>query len=158
MSRLELRSRGSEPALLTAYSQLLLLEGGTLRENIGRGISAVRPQTTSEAGRGQRHPASSLLSPWAAMSFLQTHTSTGSAETQNALWGEEVAELRLEPSSPCWLSPGSSGPGISPLNLRMKEECRPGANLERPGTPLALQVTQQEKDSPGQALIFLVRH
>lgn len=110
MSRLELRSRGSEPALLTTYSQLLLLEGGTLRENIGRGISAVRPQTTSEAGRGQRHPASSLLSPWAAMSFLQTHTSTGSAETQNALWGEEVAELRFS-------RPGIEARGSQWLNL-----------------------------------------
>ena len=80
MSRLELRSWGSESTLLTVYSQLLLLEGGTLRENTGVGISAVRPQTTSEAGRGQRLPASSPLSGWAAMSFLQTRTSTSSAE------------------------------------------------------------------------------
>lgn len=93
MSRLELRSRCSEPIWLAAYSQLLLLEGGMLREKTGMGISAVRPQTTSEAGRCQQLPASSPLSGWAAMNFLQTHASTNSAETQNALWGEEVAEL-----------------------------------------------------------------
>lgn len=89
--------------------------------------------------------------------FLETETQEKLSHSPRS-HSQEVAELRLEPSSPCWLSPGSSGPGISPLNLRMKEACRPGANLERPGTPLALQVTRQEKDSPGQALIFLVRH
>lgn len=88
--------------------------------------------------------------------FHQTETQEKLSHSPRS-HSQEVAELRSE-QLPLLVKPGSSSPGISPLNLRMKEACRPGANLERPGTPLALQVTRQEKDGPGQALIFLVRH
>ena len=65
----------------------------------------------------------------------------------------------MEPSSPCWLTLGISCPWHFPLELQGKgSKPAPGADLERPGIPPALQVTQWEKDSSGCALIFLVRH